>query len=760
MRTIAAVLRRARPRFSASLAIAVAMVATVSVPLVAFPEIDLSVSRAFYTGGGEFAGQAVPWVNGLRNFFIAFYWICVGLAVVGLWRTRAKSGSWLCLTSAKWLFVAICLCAGPGFNLLLKDHWGRPRPKQIVEFGGHRQFAPAIVPARNCERSCSFVSGEAATSFLPFLAGSALFPRYAILLVVAGTLSGITAGLVRVSQGAHFLSDIVFAGFFMAAVVFIAYHFTLRRPAPSPHPSTVSHWWFSGERGARLSGIVKSQWVRVAPLIAILAYAMILTVFAVFALGAKPLHHDMTEAWAWGKEFQLGYAKHPPFFAWLAGGWFLLMPRTDWAFYLLSSLNISIALVGVWMLAGRYLARNGQIAAIMFLVLTPSFSLWSLKFNANAPLLSLWPWTAYMLLRSLETRRASFSIAAGFLGAAALLTKYYSLLFCVALLAAALLHSERRRYFTSTAPYLTLATVCLCLLPHAWWAMSAGFPTIEYAISKTYFTPSEARATTIRSIAGNIAAIVPALAVFAFAFGAQWLPLVKRTFSRSGCMRRGELLCLTFIPLALTIAAYVFVNARISSGFLIPDFFCLPIAILALSQAQVTTDVVRRLGRAVATSWMALLLASPFLGYLDFAKPDGAGNEPRRELAAAATHLWRETFATPLRNVAGDAPLATAVTFYSPDAPSYLAMGRPQDTPWVTTDQLERDGLLVVCPAEMGYCLDTAATLAGSHAVRVTYTLASTYLDHTAPGHAYVIILAPPVHAHARQSGGSTPAAQ
>ena len=42
-------------------------------------------------------------------------------------------------------------------------------------------------------------------------------------------------------------------------------------------------------------------------------------------------HHDMTEAWAWGKEFQLGYAKHPPFTAWLVGGWFAVMPRTTGA---------------------------------------------------------------------------------------------------------------------------------------------------------------------------------------------------------------------------------------------------------------------------------------------------------------------------------------------------------------------------------------------------------------------------------------------
>src|SRR5262249_57882912 len=39
-------------------------------------------------------------------------------------------------------------------------------------------------------------------------------------------------------------------------------------------------------------------------------YGACLLVFACFAFGAGPLHHDLTEAWAWGKEFQLGYAKH------------------------------------------------------------------------------------------------------------------------------------------------------------------------------------------------------------------------------------------------------------------------------------------------------------------------------------------------------------------------------------------------------------------------------------------------------------------
>jgi 4-amino-4-deoxy-L-arabinose transferase-like glycosyltransferase len=98
-----------------------------------------------------------------------------------------------------------------------------------------------------------------------------------------------------------------------------------------------------------------------------------------------------TEMWAWGKEFQLGYGKHPPLSAWIVGTWFSVMPRSNWAFHVLSSLNAAVALAGVWMLAGQFLGARERLAPVLLLVLTPSFSLWALKFNANAPLISTWP---------------------------------------------------------------------------------------------------------------------------------------------------------------------------------------------------------------------------------------------------------------------------------------------------------------------------------------------------------------------------------
>ena len=75
-------------------------------------------------------------------------------------------------------------------------------------------------------RACSFVSGEAASVFVPFYAAALILSRWSLLLASAGTVGGLGAGMIRVSQGAHFLSDVIFAGVLMALTVLIVHGLT------------------------------------------------------------------------------------------------------------------------------------------------------------------------------------------------------------------------------------------------------------------------------------------------------------------------------------------------------------------------------------------------------------------------------------------------------------------------------------------------------------------------------------------------------
>jgi lipid A 4'-phosphatase len=206
-----------------------------AVLFLARPEIDLEAARLFHTPEtGGFVGQRLGWVRALRQAFVVLYFGTIALTLAGLVLTWRRRPRWLHLGSMQWAFLAVCLAAGPGLvaNVVIKDNWGRARPKHVVELGGAKAFTPPLLPAGQCRRNCSFISGEAASTYVTFYAAAALLPQWSVPLVVAGTAGGIATGLVRMSQGAHFLSDVVFAGVFMALTVLLARALMLRDGRP------------------------------------------------------------------------------------------------------------------------------------------------------------------------------------------------------------------------------------------------------------------------------------------------------------------------------------------------------------------------------------------------------------------------------------------------------------------------------------------------------------------------------------------------
>lgn len=200
------------------------------------PGIDLAVARLFYAPDTGFVGERLLWVRALREVFVVLYFGTIALCLVGLtliWRGRPQ---WLSLGKKQWLFLAACLAAGPGLvaNLILKDQWGRARPRHVVELGGAKAFTPPLVLADQCRRNCSFVSGEASSTYVTFYAAAALIPQWGATLVVGGTVAGLATGLIRMAQGGHFLSDVVFAGVFMALTVLLLRALILGGPGARP----------------------------------------------------------------------------------------------------------------------------------------------------------------------------------------------------------------------------------------------------------------------------------------------------------------------------------------------------------------------------------------------------------------------------------------------------------------------------------------------------------------------------------------------
>lgn len=184
-----------------------------SVALFAFvPEVDLAVASLFYHDGFPLADHPV---SVFLHGYAGYPGIALGLAGLVLWlaalavRRRHLWG----VQRGVALFLGLSLLLGPGLavNGVLKDHWGRARPAQIQEFGGERTFSPALVIADQCERNCAFTSGHAAIAFYLMVPAMVLAPPWRAAVLAGGLLYGIVVGAVRMAQGGHFLSDVVFS---------------------------------------------------------------------------------------------------------------------------------------------------------------------------------------------------------------------------------------------------------------------------------------------------------------------------------------------------------------------------------------------------------------------------------------------------------------------------------------------------------------------------------------------------------------------
>ncbi|MCA8960103.1 MAG: phosphatase PAP2 family protein [Planctomycetes bacterium] len=195
-----------------------AVVVGVSTPLFWWTDLDLRISRLFFTPtpiDGRLwigaAGKAWPavaasalWVGG--GLVLGSIGVCLGW----IWpRHRA-------VARRAALSYLIVLAVGPGLaiNLGLKEYWGRPRPREIREFRGRADYLPVLVLG-SPHHGRSFPSGHAASGFA--LIGAALSLRRdrcrrgAVYWTVAAVALGGTFGLTRIAAGAHYLSDVVWS---------------------------------------------------------------------------------------------------------------------------------------------------------------------------------------------------------------------------------------------------------------------------------------------------------------------------------------------------------------------------------------------------------------------------------------------------------------------------------------------------------------------------------------------------------------------
>ena len=214
-----------------------------------FPDVDLDMSELFYRKAGGFflahdhalelvrrIGTDLSWAYGL---------LAVGLMVAGL-VLKAHRGELI----RRGAFLTGVMLIGPGIlvNLVLKDNWGRARPRNLVEFGGTLPYSKVWEIVPYCKTNCSFVSGEAAAAFA-LLATVWIVPeRYRLKLAVPLLALVSLISLDRVMFGGHFLSDTLLSWMIVLIVILVLDRLILQRKADRVLES-LRGWFRTGPKG-------------------------------------------------------------------------------------------------------------------------------------------------------------------------------------------------------------------------------------------------------------------------------------------------------------------------------------------------------------------------------------------------------------------------------------------------------------------------------------------------------------------------------
>jgi lipid A 4'-phosphatase len=202
-----------------------ALVAILTLIFLIFPGLDIWFSGLFYDPNTKFPMLNLGAFIGLRAIGNAItLWVPVALAVVLLFKIALPWRQTL-VPPRDILFILSTLAVGPGLvvNLILKDHWGRPRPWRVDAFGGDHPFVGVWRITHECSTNCSFVSGEA-SSAIWMITLVVLLPEkwrplgLRLVLGLAALLS-----LNRIAMGGHFLSDTLLSWAMTLTIIAVAW---------------------------------------------------------------------------------------------------------------------------------------------------------------------------------------------------------------------------------------------------------------------------------------------------------------------------------------------------------------------------------------------------------------------------------------------------------------------------------------------------------------------------------------------------------
>jgi membrane-associated PAP2 superfamily phosphatase len=210
----------------AGLAIALVIAVAVGGVFAVYPQLDLQLAALFYNPATHaFLAWNSNWIEYARDAASLLITLLVAPAFFAVLGKLIMPRRPMLMTGRGALFLIITLALGPGVlaNGILKEYSARMRPEDVTQLGGTERFTPWWDPRGPCPENCSFIAGEPSGAFWTLAPAALAPPQWRPLAYAGALLFGAAMGLLRMAGGAHFFTDVVFAGVFMFLLAWVCH---------------------------------------------------------------------------------------------------------------------------------------------------------------------------------------------------------------------------------------------------------------------------------------------------------------------------------------------------------------------------------------------------------------------------------------------------------------------------------------------------------------------------------------------------------
>ncbi len=415
------------------------------------------------------------------------------------------------------------------------------------------------------------------------------------------------------------------------------------------------------------------------------------------------LQLDLAEGLALGKEWQLGYWKHPPLPWWIADTAHRLTGQVD-SVYVLGPLVVVACLYFVWRFGCEVADPFIALLAVLSLEGLHFFNFSAVKFAHDQVQLPFWALCGWFGYRAIAGGRMRDWAAAGAFLALAFWSKYAAFALAATGGMILLFDPTARRTWRTPGPYVMIAVSLVVFAPNLYWVVTHGFQPVLYVDERAKEVAHwyQVIAFPLQWTAGQIFFLLPTILLVGLTYGIFRWPR-RRPIGTPFARRYVTALALG--PFLFTTVVAMLTGRLPVAMWGYPLWCFAPLAFLMWFKPELDSRALRQFAVGFAIIFLVLPMAYAADEQLEplFRDREKATHFPGREMARIITERWHRRFGTPLHYAAG-APLPGGMgefapnnlAVYSKDHPHVIVHGDPNLSPWIDMADVRRRGAVLL----------------------------------------------------------------